>query len=120
MFRRHARKLSLLAADQLSDVLSVSGQKFVRRQSRSFLPPDFVKFDHQVAFLEPIFPGLTDAEPQGRAVVGRHLAVSRQLSLRAQRAKNPIMAQVTGRFPWLQGMCSTTTPCSVHSTRRGG
>src|SRR5665647_532005 len=47
-------------------------------------------------------------------------AVSRQLNRRAQRAKNPIMAQVTGRFPSLHGMCSTTTPCSAHATRRGG
>src|SRR5664280_572239 len=46
-------------------------------------------------------------------------AVSRQLNRRAQRAKNPIMAHVTGRFPSLHGMCSTTTPCSAHSTRRG-
>ena len=36
-----------------------------------------------------------------------------------QRAKNPIMAHVTGRLPSLQGMCSTTIPCSAHSTRRG-
>ena len=35
------------------------------------------------------------------------------------RAKNPIMAQVTGRLPALQGMCSTTTPCSAQCTRRG-
>src|ERR1019366_8687161 len=34
-------------------------------------------------------------------------AVSRQLNRRAQRAKNPIMAQVTGRLPSLHGMCST-------------
>src|ERR1039457_2568405 len=37
-------------------------------------------------------------------------AVSRQLNRRAQRAKNPIMAQVTGRLPSLQGMCSTNHP----------
>src|SRR4051812_38060562 len=30
-------------------------------------------------------------------------AVSRQLNRRAQRAKNPIMAQVTGRLPSLHG-----------------
>src|ERR1017187_11039858 len=41
-------------------------------------------------------------------------AVSRQLIRRAQRAKNPIMAHVTGRLPSLHGMCSTTTPCSAH------
>src|ERR1035438_8540864 len=29
------------------------------------------------------------------------------------------MAQVTGRLPSLQGMCSTTTPCSAHLARRG-
>ena len=52
-------------------------------------------------------------------LVWKARAVSRQLSRRAQRAKNPIMAQVTGRLPSLQGMCSTTTPCSAHSTRRG-
>src|ERR1019366_7337557 len=46
-------------------------------------------------------------------------AVSRQLNRRAQRAKNPIMAQVTGRLPSLQGMCSTTPPCSAHPPRRG-
>ena len=74
MFRRHARKLSLLAADQLSDVLSVSGQKFVRRQSRSFLPPDFVKFDHQVAFLEPIFPGLDDGRCYSFKMPANHRA----------------------------------------------
>src|ERR1035438_10826487 len=44
-------------------------------------------------------------------------AVSRQLNRRAQRAKNPIMAQVTRRLPSLQGICSTTTPCAAHSTR---
>ena len=38
---------------------------------------------------------------------------------RAQRAKNPIMARVTGRLPSLQGIASITTPCSGHSTRRG-
>src|ERR1035441_4780580 len=43
-------------------------------------------------------------------LVWKARAVSRQLSRRAQRAKNPIMAQVTGRLPLLQGMCSTTTP----------
>jgi len=42
-----------------------------------------------------------------------------KLSRRAQRAKNPIIARVTGRLPSLHGICSTTTPCSAHSTRRG-
>jgi hypothetical protein len=46
-------------------------------------------------------------------------AVSRQLSRRAQRAKHPFIARVTGRLPSLHGIGSTTTPCSAHSTRRG-
>ena len=33
--------------------------------------------------------------------------------------RNPIIAMVIGRLPSLQGMCSTTTPCSGHFTRRG-
>src|SRR5260370_22674671 len=52
-------------------------------------------------------------------LVWKERAVSRQLNRRAQRAKNPIMAQVTGRLPSLHGMCSITTPCSPPWTRRG-
>ena len=40
-------------------------------------------------------------------------------SRRAQRARKPIIANVTGRLPSLHGICSTTTPCSGHCSRRG-
>ena len=50
---------------------------------------------------------------------GRPGPFRRQDNRRAHRARKPIIAVVTGRLPWLQGMCSTPTPCSGHSTRRG-
>ena len=55
----------------------------------------------------------------GVGMVATAVFLSRQLSRRAHRARNPIMAHVTGRLPSLQGICSTTAPCSLHSTRRG-
>ena len=45
-------------------------------------------------------------------------STAKNLSL-AQRARNPIIARVTGRLPSFHGIRSTTTPCSAHSTRRG-
>src|SRR6266516_3158289 len=46
-------------------------------------------------------------------------AVSRHDSRRAQRDRKHIMVRVTGRLPSLQGICSTTTPCTGQFTRRG-
>ena len=53
-------------------------------------------------------------------LVPKTRAVSRQDKRRAHRAKNPIMALVMGRFALLQGMCSTTTPCTRHSPGAAG
>ena len=43
-------------------------------------------------------------------LVWKMVAVSRQLSRRAQRARKPIIAVVNGRLPSLHGICSTTIP----------
>jgi hypothetical protein len=48
----------------LSDLVSVSGQKFVCRQSRSCFALDFVKIEHQITFLEPVLSGLDDRRRQ--------------------------------------------------------
>ena len=52
-------------------------------------------------------------------LIGRVTLAAGNSAAAPSGAKNPIMVQVTGRLPSLQGICSTTTPCSAHSTRRG-